>query len=258
MLDDSAQRCIFDCRQSLSNGIEASGVYLMTQNTTSFIGYRAASGIVGSNESSNRYIKVAAVYEKGVLKAIYRRGNNGLGELIKTDITNGEYVAHSAPLILGGGWGWSATVNTPQYVKVNRFYIFDHALSVGEVAEYLPETNYTVSEFSPVWSDNASYNTNVTTGEVVSGTNWLTLDAIELPESAVGLRLKVNDSECQYLGCTQYDESMTFVRRTEVETGDYEVVFDRATKFIRVSAFPNHSGTGVISRVTAEFLCEEE
>lgn len=138
-LDSSTQRSLYDCRNSLNNGLEKSGTYYMTNvGGGGFMGYLTATGTMAGSGTHNSAgaAKVAAVFEGGILKRTYCLSQDS-ESIVKRTITNGTYKAHSAPLLLGAVWGWDATVNTPQNVTVDRFEIYNRALTDAEVESAL-------------------------------------------------------------------------------------------------------------------------
>lgn len=111
-------------------------------------------------------------------------------------------------------------------------------------------------EMPVTWSDTAEYSIN--NGTIVSGTNYITPDAIPVPDNTSGARLKnINGSTFAWQGIALYDNAMNLVIYVEGKATSTEIVvpIDEIIKYVRFSAYPNKKETNIPSTgLVTEFI----
>ena len=186
------------------------------------------------NSTSNR-TKVAITYTAGSGKVITNVAcATGIHRNLSTAITYAE-VTQTALIgcyqIPDGTKGryWAGTVYGCE--------IYNRVLTEEEIREKI-STEIITAEVE--WSETAEY--TLKNGVLGSGSNY-TSDAVAIPDSVTTVTVgNVDGAGFTWFGVWQYDESMSYLTGKEIGgSADYVVTLNNATKYIRLSAFPQTS-----------------
>ena len=140
-------------------------------------------------------------------------------------------------VLLGCGYSTSGLANFWNGV-IYACEIYSKALNTDEAIEKL---GIPAVDMTGKWSDTSNVTVNKTTGEVVSGRNYVS-DAIEIPAGTNKICVFNLDPNANFtwIGTWEYDENMAFITGGEVNNAGNRIIEPTENaKFIRVSAFPN-------------------
>lgn len=189
--------------------------------------------------------KFAIVANAGVISAIWYKGEGS--EVIACTVKKCEYAAHDFNLLLGAYQDTSGTKGRFWKGALYDFRVYDYALTVDEVSEYVggnPVSGVPIDNIE--WSDTAAYNIN--SGTQISGTNYVTTKYIVIPDGATSVTLKnVNDSTFRWQGITQYTDILGLIEFTQGtgSTSEITVNLNEKARYVKFSAFPNNNEANI-------------
>lgn len=185
--------------------------------------------------------KFAIVANAGVISAIWYKGEGS--EVIACTAKECEYAAHDFNLLLGAYQDTSGTKGRFWKGALYDFRVYDYALTVDEVAEYVggnPVSGVPIDNIE--WSDTAAYSIN--NGTQISGANYVTTKYIAIPSGATSVTLKnVNDSTFTWQGVAQYTDLVGLIEYKEGNgsTSEITVNLNEKARYVKFSAFPNNN-----------------
>ena len=193
---------------------------------------------------SNTITKIAIVANAGVVYAAWYKGEGSEVVVCTAPLCN--YAAHDFNLLLGAYQDTSGTKGRFWKGALYDFRVYDYAMTVEEVAEYVGGNPVSVSIDNIEWSDTAAYKINK--GSQDSGTNYVTTKYVAVPDGATSVTLKnVNDSTFTWQGVAQYTDILGLLEYKEGSsyTSEITVNLNEKARYVKFSAFPNNNEANI-------------
>lgn len=204
-----------------------------------------ANQILAPTILAGDYVEFIATHKAGTgvysCRLVHEIAASGAKNIYRIDHAS-EFVSNAVTTYVGT----NGIVST-----VDEVTVYNYAMTESEANEAFGISAHPVSDIT--WSDTATYKIN--DGTVATGSNYVTPDAIEVPEDAAWARLyNVNDSTFTWHGVAQYDADMVFISYKEGTATTTELVVGLASnaKYVRFSAFPA-TGDDPAMGLSAEF-----
>lgn len=189
---------------------------------------------------------IAIVYEQGVMTRMrYVKTTNGQLCDAENNPAGAVFVAHDSTLVIGGARNPNVGLTAFWNGTIDQFKVYGKAFTENECNAWALGVDSTLFPVECTWSDIASYSINK--GSEASGTNYVTRNAVEIPENATHVAIcNTNGSTFRWQGVALYDENMTFIGYNEgTAKSTYMCVAIGNAKYAKFSAFPNDDESNV-------------